>query len=124
MTLTTRDIPGTPYAYEAAQEGTLNALANRVMQLRQSVALTPAALHAIRRHFRIKNIYHSNAIEGNLLNVGELGLTITGKPLRDQAEARNLGVATDFLEDPAANPTTPIREHDIRQIHGFVLKAS
>ena len=77
--------------------------------------------------FEIKDIYHSNAIEGNLLEVGEtrqvveLGLTITGKPLKDQAEARNLSQALDFLEELAANSANPITEHDIRQIHSLVL---
>jgi len=85
-------------------------------------------LHRIRKHFRIKNIYHSNAIEGNVLAVGETrqvveqGLTITGKPLKDQAEARNLGHALDFLEELAGNNTNPITEFDIRQLHQLVLQ--
>lgn len=51
--------------------------------------LSPEVLYRIREHFRIKSIYHSNAIEGNVLAVGETrqvvehGLTITGKPLKD-----------------------------------------
>ena len=85
------------------------------------------SLYRIRKHFRIKNIYHSNAIEGNVLAVGETrevvehGLTITGKPLKDQAEARNLSHALDFLEDLAGNTHTPITESDVRQLHAFVL---
>lgn len=52
----------------------------------------------------------------------ELGLTITGKPLRDQAEARNLSGALDFLEELAKDGKRPITEHDVRQLHAFVLK--
>jgi Fic family protein len=82
----------------------------------------------LRQYFKIKNIYHSNAIEGNQLDVGEtrqvveLGLTITGKPLKDQAEAKNLADALDFLERLVSNPDAPIHEHEIRQIHALVLK--
>ena len=128
MTNSTRDISGTAYCYESAIEATVGEIAERVRSLRAGGRLTPEVLHTIRKYFRIKNIYHSNAIEGNQLDVGEtrqvveLGLTITGKPLKDQAEARNLAEAIDYLEDLAANPDTPIREFDIRQIHELVLK--
>ena len=49
-------------------------------------ALTPEVLSRLRKFFRIRNIYHSNVIEGNTLDVGETrlvveqGLTLTGKP--------------------------------------------
>ncbi len=95
--------------------------------MRQVGKLNAAALSQIRRYFRIKSIYHSNAIEGNKLDVGETrqvvehGLTITGKSLRDQAEARNLKQALDFLET-LASPDQPITESDVRQIHFLVLQ--
>jgi Fic family protein len=85
-------------------------------------------LGKLRKYFRIKNIYHSNAIEGNSLNVGETrlvveqGLTVTGKPLKDQAEAKNLSAALDFLEELAGSPDRPITEADVRQLHFLVLK--
>jgi len=96
--------------------------------MRQAGRLTPEVLGTLRRFFRIKNIYHSNAIEGNTLNLGEtkqvvqFGLTITGKSLKDQAEARNLAQAIDFLEELASRPELPILEADIRQVHTLVLK--
>lgn len=128
MTDSRRDIPGTPYSYESAMDATIGRIADSVRRLRATGRLTPEVLHTIRRYFRIKNIYHSNAIEGNQLDVGEtrqvveLGLTITGKPLKDQAEARNLAHAIDYLEDLAANPQAPIREVDVRQLHALILK--
>jgi Fic family protein len=90
--------------------------------------LTPEVLNKLRKFFRIKNIYHSNAIEGNTLDVGETrlvveqGLTLTGKPLKDQAEAKNLSAALDYLEELAASRDRPITEADVRKIHGVVLK--
>ncbi|MBI4742921.1 MAG: Fic family protein [Betaproteobacteria bacterium] len=121
-------IEGTPYDVEASQFARLQEVGLRVATMRGTGSLTPEVLSTIRKYFRIKNIYHSNAIEGNSLNVGEtrtvveLGLTITGKPLKDQAEAKNLSAALDFLEELAANPNRPITEADVRQIHLLVLK--
>lgn len=121
-------IKGTPYDVESSQLALLMKIGQRVLSMRTTGSLTPEVLNTIRKYFRIKNIYHSNAIEGNSLNVGEtrtvveLGLTITGKPLKDQAEAKNLSAALDFLEELAANPSRPITESDIRQIHLLVLK--
>ncbi len=95
--------------------------------MRAQGSLAPDVLYRIRKHFRIKNIYHSNAIEGNVLAVGETrqvvehGLTITGVPLKDQAEASNFSHALDYLEDLAGNRTTAITETDIRQLHALVL---
>ena len=122
------DIEGTDYVYEESRMQYFETLADRVQGMRADGALSNEVLYRIRKYFRIKDIYHSNAIEGNELAVGETrqvverGLTITGKPLKDQAEARNLSHALDFLEDLATESDTPITENDIRQLHAFVLK--
>jgi Fic family protein len=122
------DINSSVYSYAQQQDISLEELSLRVTNMRKSGALTGEALLKIRKFFRIKNIYHSNAIEGNTLDVGETrqvvehGLTITGKPLKDQAEAKNLSEALDFLEDLAKNREIPITENDIRQIHFLILK--
>ena len=95
--------------------------------MRKVGKLDGKVLRHLRSYFRIKSIYHSNAIEGNQLNVGkpewvvEQGLTITGKSLKDQAEAKNLSSALDYLEELAADPTRAITETDIRTVHSFVL---
>ena len=122
------EIIGTPYEYSESQQVTLDAIADRVSKLRETGSLTSEVLHNLRKYFRVKNIYHSNAIEGNMLSVGEtrqvveLGMTLTGRSLKDQAEAKNLGQATDFLEKLVSSPEVPITESDIRQIHTVVLK--
>jgi len=97
------DIPDTPYSYFTSDQRLVDGIAERVKNLRESGKLTPDVLYRIRKYFRLKDIYHSNAIEGNVLDIGEtrqvveLGLTLTGKPLKDQAEARNLSEAIDYL---------------------------
>jgi len=121
------EIEGTPYAYDDLRKSDIENLANRVQAMRVDGRLSSEVLHLIRRYFRIKNIYHSNAIEGNRLAVGETrlvveeGLTITGKPLKDQAEARNLSHALDFLEELAKSYELPITESSVREIHSLVL---
>lgn len=122
------DISATPFSFNSSLSETIDELQLKVQDLRSGGKLTPEVLHTLRDYFRVKNIYHSNAIEGNLLTVGEtrqvveFGLTITGQPLKDQAEAKNLSHALDFLEELAANPAVPITENDIRQLHVLVLK--
>jgi Fic family protein len=116
-------------AYEISDEliHQTRKLADRVQTMRSGGSLTPEVLGKLRKYFRIKNIYHSNAIEGNKLDIGETrmvveqGLTISGLPLKDQAEAKNLSAALDFLEELSTNAETPITENDIRQIHYLVL---
>jgi Fic family protein len=121
-------IVDTPYEVEGSQVDAARALADKVSAMRRDGALSSEVLGRLRKYFRIKNIYHSNAIEGNSLDVGETrlvveqGLTLTGKPLKDQAEARNLSHALDFLEELAKAPDRPITTADVRQIHEFVLR--
>lgn len=122
------DIEGCFYTFSPSIQELLKQISARVQALRETGSLSPEVLYRLRKYFRIKNIYHSNAIEGNALNVGEteqvveLGLTITGKPLKDQAEAKNLGDAVDFLEELAKDNTRAITEADVRQIHLLILK--
>lgn len=65
------EIGGTDYVYDDTRHSDLEALASRVQTMRRQGKLSPEVLHRIRKHFHIKNIYHSNAIEGNVLAVGE-----------------------------------------------------
>ena len=122
------DIANTPYCYDNLSQVNFEKLAGRVKAMRINGSLSPNVLYRIRSYFKIKSIYHSNAIEGNQLNIGETrevvehGLTITGVPLKDQAEARNLSHALDFFEEIASDSTKPITETELRQIHELVLK--
>ncbi len=123
-----KDIDGVHYMYSDSLDSRLTDLHERVQEMRAVGKLSPQNLKRIRNFFKIKGIYHSNAIEGNALTVGETrtvverGLTIAGKTLRDQAEAKNLSHAIDFMEELASNVERPITEHDVRQIHALILK--
>jgi Fic family protein len=121
-------IEGTPFEYDRGLNGQIEELNSRVRDMRKVGKLAPEELGRIRQYFRIKNIYHSNAIEGNQLDIGETrqvveaGLTIAGKPLKDQAEAKNLGHALDFLEQLAKSESEPISLQDVRQVHKLILQ--
>ena len=117
-----------PFLYDGGLRGEIEELQERVNEMRSVGKLSPDTLRHIRQYFRLKDIYNSNAIEGNALDIGEtrqvveMGLTIAGKPLRDQAEAKNLSAALDFLEELAKSTDNPITLHDVRQIHLLILK--
>ena len=115
--------------YFADIESRLVELDRRVHDMREAVgSLSPEVHKHIKQQFRIKGIYHSNAIEGNSLTIGETrmvveqGLTLSGKTLRDQAEAKNLSHALDFMEHLASSSDIPITLSDIRQIHSLILR--
>ena len=120
------NVEGAPFEYEVGLSQHLAKLQDRVTTMREVGELSPDSLRHLVQLFRIKNIYHSNAIEGNLLDQGETrlvvqeGLTISGKSLRDQAEAKNLAQALDYLDD-LARDDRPVNQTDVRQIHSLIL---
>ena len=123
-----KKIVDTPFEYYENIETPLQNLHGRVQEMRKVGKLNTQALERIYQYFKIKGIYHSNAIEGNALDVGEtqlvveMGITLTGKTLRDQAEAKNLSHALDFMKNIAVNRENPISLSDLRQIHALILK--
>ena len=122
------NINGAPFMYYENLDARLLNLHARVQDMREAGKLNPQALSRIQKYFRIKGIYHSNAIEGNALTIGEtrlvveMGMTLAGKTLRDQAEAKNLSHALDFMEELAVSKDRPITLSDLRQIHALILK--
>lgn len=123
-----KNIKVAPFMYYENLETRLLDLHSRVQDMRQVGKLAPRVLGHIQQYFRIKNIYHSNAIEGNALTIGEtrlvveMGMTVAGKTLRDQAEAKNLSHALDFMEEIAVSTEKPIALSDLHQIHALILK--
>lgn len=118
----------TPFGYYETINDRLITLHNRVQGMREVGQLRPQVLKRIREYFKIKGIYHSNAIEGNSLSIGEtrlvveMGITLAGKTLKDQAEAKNLSEALDFMEEITVSRNSPILINDLRQIHALILK--
>lgn len=122
------DIEGAPYSYKESQQPLLKKLSDRVQEMQEAGKLTTEVLEHLQKHFRIQSIYHSNAIEGNALDIGETrqvveqGLTLTSKPLKDQTEAKNLNKALDFLEELIGESSDPFTETDVKALHQLVLQ--
>jgi Fic family protein len=89
--------------------------------------LPPATLRSLYDDLVLRWTYHSNAIEGNTLTLMETklvlqdGLTIGGKRLREHFEAINHRDAIDYVM-AIVRGGEPLAEHQIRLIHGLILK--
>ncbi len=88
--------------------------------------LDKIALEKLREHFRTHHIFHSTGIEGNRLTLQETslvlkeGLDISGKPLKDSIEVKNLGIAFDFLYE-LAQEDVHVSENYLKQIHKLII---
>ena len=81
----------------------------------------------IEQKLRIESNYHSNAIEGNSLTLGETrslilhGLTAHGKTMRDHLDIEGHDEAVRAIED-AVNSKEELNEVFIRNLHRLLLK--
>jgi Fic family protein len=89
--------------------------------------LPPGLIQNLREVFRIEWIYHSNAIEGNTLNlletkmVVEEDIAIGGKRLTEHFEAINHAKAIDFVEELVIKKEA-FTEGVLKKIHSIVLQ--
>ena len=81
----------------------------------------------IEQKLRLESNYHSNAIEGNSLTLGETrslilhGLTAHGKPMRDHLDIEGHDEAVKAIED-AVRRNEELNEVFIRNLHRVLLK--
>ena len=102
----------------------------RVAELRSqldSVRPLPREIEErVMQKFRLWWTYHSNALEGNVLTLGETetflmeGLTAKGKPLKDHLDIRGHHAAIDFLLEFIRKKET-LTEAVIRELHKVIL---
>lgn len=80
----------------------------------------------VRQMLRIDWNYHSNAIEGNTLTLGETrafllhGITAKGKPFRDYLDIKGHNEAISYLEEMVRGEE-PLTEVVIRELHRILL---
>jgi Fic family protein len=88
----------------------------------------PGIAQRLHEDLRIRLTYHSNALEGNTLNLRETqivieeGITIGGHSLREHLEATNHAEAFDYIRT-LVETTNPFTLETILTLHSLVLKA-
>ena len=123
-------VDNTPFVYYTSIHRRLADLDRRVAILRSAGESRAKAVNQDSLLLRIREVYHSIAIEGNSLTLCETrevvvqGVTLTGKSLRDQTEATSLSNAMDFMEALASDKSRPITLSDLRQIHALVMEGT
>jgi Fic family protein len=108
----------------------LGELLARVDRLRDQIAalrpLDPEQEARLAQKLNLEWNYHSNAIEGNTLTLGETrafllyGITAQGKPFRDYLEIRGHHEAIRYLEDLVRGGEM-LSEAAIRELHRILL---
>lgn len=82
---------------------------------------------AVHDKLRFLWTYHSNAIEGSKLSLGDTifflqeGLTVSGKPLKDFLDAQNHAQAIEYLYE-VVRKTYPIDAHLLSSLNALLLK--
>lgn len=88
--------------------------------------LPPAILAKLADDLRVRLTYHSNAIEGNTLDLGETqlviahGVTIGGHSLKEHLEAVNHAAAYDLVLD-LARREAELDEAALLQLHALIM---
>ena len=108
----------------------LRSVISRVDELKAQVdALRPIDAEQearVMQMFRLDWNYHSNAIEGNTLTLGETrafllhGITAKGKPFRDYLDIKGHNEAIAYLEDMVRGQEL-LTEAAIRELHRILL---
>jgi Fic family protein len=104
----------------------MNLFISQVNEFRQEGPLDEISVAKLEEYFKATHIYHSTGIEGNRLTLQETalvlkeGIDISGKPLKDAVEVKNLGNAFNYLKSLSEN-NQAVTEVDIRSLHSLLI---
>lgn len=96
-------------------------------QIRSQQPYQPSLQEAIQEKLRYEWTYHSNALEGSTLSLGDTifflkdGLTVQGKPFKDYVDAQNHSKAIDFFLNVVADKI-PLSSHLMCQINSLLMQ--
>lgn len=93
---------------------------------RRDEGLSKELLTNLKRQLLIKQVYHSNAIEGNKLSLRETELILNGmvvneRPLKDEIEAKSLANATEYLYS-LIDGREPLTKRTLLELHSLIMK--
>jgi len=96
------------------------------LNTRRDEGLSKELLDNLKRQLLIKQVYHSNAIEGNKLSLRETELILNGmvvneRPLKDEVEAKSLANATEYLYS-LIDGREPLTKRTLLELHSLILK--
>jgi Fic family protein len=88
--------------------------------------LSKELLENLKKQLLIKQVYHSNAIEGNKLSLRETelilnGMVINERPLKDEIEAKSLANATEYLYK-LIDGREPLTKRTLLELHSLIMK--
>jgi Fic family protein len=97
------------------------------LNAKRDEGLSAELLANLKRQLLIKQVYHSNAIEGNKLSLRETelilnGMAINERPLKDEIEAKSLATATDYLYS-LIDGREPLTKRTLLELHSLIMKS-
>lgn len=96
------------------------------LNMKRDEGLSKELLDNLKKQLLIKQVFHSNAIEGNKLSLRETelilnGMVINERPLKDEIEAKSLANATEYLYS-LIDGREPLTKRTLLELHSLIMQ--